>query len=270
MAMTCANCGARGNGKFCAQCGGVLSASVRCANCSNPIPSGGRFCNVCGTPVASAATTAVTQPVAATAGAGAGSKPNLPWVIAGIAVVALAAALILPRLGGESTPAATPPFAAAPGAGAMGDASSVDLSTMTPQEQATRLFNRVMESVSAGDSAQARAFAPMAVAAYSALEPRTMDDNYHYAMMNLINNDPEGTLAVTDAMLAEVPEHLYALFTAAQAHTLLGNPEEAADLYSRFVANYDEEMAAGRPEYQEHINVLPAMLEAAREQAAPS
>ena len=262
--MTCPNCGARGNGKFCSQCGGVLDATVRCAKCANPIPSGGRFCNMCGTPVSAIAATG------AGATGGAGARPNLPWVIAGVAVVALLAALIMPRMRGEDAATGTPAFAAAGGAaGPMGDASSVDLSSMTPQEQATRLFDRVMRAVSAGDSAQARAFAPMAVAAYAALDPKTPDDMYHLAMMNLINNDPQATLAATDEMLAETPNHLYALFTAAQAQALLGDRARAAQLYRQFVNSYEAEMAAGRPEYAEHANILPVYLAAAQEQAAP-
>lgn len=270
MAKVCPSCGTNSTGKFCSQCGTALDAAV-CASCGNTIPEGGRFCNMCGTPVAAAVgkgggkrakgrAAAAAVPVAS---AGAGASRNLPWIVAGAAVVALAVVLVMSM--GDSEPEA--PFAAAPAAGpaapAVGGPSAVDLSSMTPRQAADRLFNRVMTAVSGGDTAQARAFAPMAVSAYGMVADLDLDGRYHVAVIQLVNNQPTEALATANLILAEVPTHLFGHFTAAEAEQMLGNEEAAAAHYRQFLDNFDAELATGRVEYEEHEPVLPGMREQA-------
>jgi hypothetical protein len=46
---TCPHCAApSGPGKFCAECGGVLAATLKCVSCSAEIPSSAKFCPECG------------------------------------------------------------------------------------------------------------------------------------------------------------------------------------------------------------------------------
>src|SRR5215218_4911670 len=129
MAETCPACGAQASGRFCDSCGVALSAA--CRECGNPLPRGARFCNMCGASVAAtAAPAAIRQPV-------------LPWAVAGLALLALIAVVLVPRLGGrgEQPPATQqgpsaqqPPFAqgGAPAAGGpAGNPAAVDLSSMT-------------------------------------------------------------------------------------------------------------------------------------------
>jgi len=134
---------------------------------------------------------------------------------------------------------------------------------MTPRERADRLFNRVMQNVSAGDSAQARFFLPMALAAYADVPELDADGHYHVAVLNLAGGDPQSARAHADSILAETPSHLFGLFTAAQAEQALGNTERAREFYERFQASFAAESALARKEYTEHAAVMPLMREEA-------
>ncbi len=272
MANTCPACGKPASGRFCSECGTSLSEPVECRECGNEIPAGGRFCNMCGTPVGKAGGTgkqpARAGPAAAASPEPAKSSRGGTLAAAGGAALVLIAALvyIVPRLGGDSAPpppaASNAPFAPA---GAVGDPSAIDLSSMTPEQAAYRLFERVMLSVSEGDSVSARQFAPMAVQAYEMVPNKDLDAFYHMALLHLVNNDPVGARNTAEQMITQVPTHLFGLYTAGQAEQALGNSEASRDFYERFLANYDEELAVQRPEYQEHEAVLPAMLDNARQ-----
>lgn len=255
MTDTCPACGAAASGRFCGQCGAAIAAA--CAECGNPLPRGARFCNMCG------------APAGAVPAAAAPAKPSpLPWIVAGVAILALAAALLVPRMGGrdEAPPAAQGPFAgatpstqgSAPG-GPVGDPSSVDLSSMSPREAADRLFNRVMTAQGTGDSAQAQRFQPMAVMAYQRVGTLDADGRYHLAALYLVGGDFASARAQADSILAANPTHLFGLFSAAQAEKKRGDTAAARGFYQRFLSAYDAEVAKQLPEYQEHAQGLPAM-----------
>ena len=92
------------------------------------------------------------------------------WWIAGIAMFGLIVVVgwSMVRPGPPPTPGGGP--AAPAGAPAAGQAP-VDLSSMSPLDAANRLFNRVMTTLEAGDTAGALGFQPMAVQAYEMIEP---------------------------------------------------------------------------------------------------
>jgi len=257
-AETCPACGATASGRFCDKCGVALSAA--CRECGNPLPRGAKFCNMCG---------AAATPTAATAAA---ARPSvLPWAVAALALAALLAVVLIPRLGGggEEQPAAgQPPFVQAPvggapgaagGTGPVGNPGAVDLASMTPRDAADRLFNRVMTAVSTGDTAQARQFVPMAVMAYQRVDTLDADGRYHLAALQLVAGDYPAARAEADTLLAGNPSHLFGLFTAAQAELGRGDQARAKALYQRFVQQYDAEIAKKLPEYEEHAQGLPAM-----------
>lgn len=260
MSQTCPSCAGPASGRFCPHCGVAIEAE--CRECGSSLPPGARFCNQCAAPVA--------PPSAPPAGA-AGTRPVLPWAVAGVLAAALLAVVLVPGIRrGEPDPApgftasgtagGGPVADAAPAAPApAGNPGAVDLSSMTPREAADRLFNRVMESASAGDSAQARAFVPMAVAAYQRVEELDTDGHYHLAALHLVGGDPQAARAEANAILAREPQHLFGLFTAAQAEQAMGNRERARELYQRFLGQYDAEIARGLPEYAEHRQALPVM-----------
>lgn len=267
---TCPACGHAASGRFCSNCGASLPGRVQCAACGNEIPAGGRFCNQCGTPTPAASATVPGGSSAAshaeTPSTRTAKRPasTLPWVIAGLAVLALMIALVLPGADDEETQAVTAAGSAAPAAGGatqFGDASEVDLASMTPRERADRLFNRVMQSVSSGDSTQARFFLPMALAAYEEVPDLDADGHYHMAVLHLAGGDPEAARQRADSILTETPTHLFGLFTAAQAEQALGNTAQARELYQRFQSAFAAESALARTEYTEHNAVMPLMRE---------
>lgn len=253
MTETCPSCGAAASGRFCNACGAALNAA--CRECGNPLPAGARFCNECGTPaVASAATTR--------------RAPLLPWVLTGAAVVALAATLLINNnREAPAAPAAAQTVTAAPspgpvpsGAPAAGNPGAVDLASMTPRQAADRLFNRVMQNVSSGDTAGAKQFLPMAVAAYDRARPLDSDMRYHLAVLHLVGGDLAAARAQSDTILSANPKHLFGLFTGAQAAQGRGDSAASVSLYRRFLAAYDAEIARKDVvEYAEHSRALPAM-----------
>lgn len=260
MTKTCPACGQEANGRFCSQCGVTLDGAHQCRDCGHDLPENGRFCNQCGAPAALPAASALNQTEAAPAPA---RSTSLPWVIAAGALVALLAVVLVPRFRGEETaPQAVsgPPITGAPA----GDPSSVDLASMSPREAADRLFNRVMENVSTGDSAQARQFLPMALMAYQRVPELDLDGRYHLAVLQLVNNDPAAARAQADTILSAQPDHLFGLFTAAQAEQALGEEAAARELYGRFLARFESEVDRDLPEYRDHAQVLPAMREEAQ------
>ena len=251
---TCPACGAAASGRFCDHCGVALSAA--CRECGNPLPAGARFCNECGTP--------------AVAPAGAARRaPILPWALTGAAMLALVATLILNN--DRESPAAPAPVqtvAAAPqapgpmpsGPPAAGNPGAVDLASMTPREAADRLFNRVMQNVSSGDSATARQFLPMAVAAYDRARPLDSDGRYHLAVLHLVGGNLDAARAQSDTILSSNPKHLFGLFTGAQAAQGRGDTAAAVSLFRRFLAAFEAEKARKDViEYADHAQALPAM-----------
>src|SRR5690606_24308488 len=120
--MKCAVCQTEGQGAYCAACGAPLEGAA-CRGCQAPLVPGARYCVACGQPVRAAAS-------------------NLPWYIAGAALVALIAVVLAGMLRSpRPAPAAAPSIAAGPAADGSSMLAAPPL-TGTPREQADRLFNR--------------------------------------------------------------------------------------------------------------------------------
>jgi tetratricopeptide (TPR) repeat protein len=250
----CPECGKAATGNFCQHCGAKL---------------GGRFCNQCGAKVAPAAVFC-NQCGSKVDGGGAGHRAaaasvvggqNLPWWIAGAAmfvlIVVVGVNMVQP---GPATPAADP---AAPFAGT-GTGQPPDLSTMTPREAADRLFDRVMRSVSAGDSASAQAFLPMAIAAYDRAQPLDNDGLFHLSMLNRAANNLDAALANAEQILSAEPNHILGLSEAAEAAIELGRLDEAEGYYRRLTESYGAESTRPLPEYQGHSGMLESARSAAQ------
>lgn len=151
-----------------------------------------------------------------------------------------------PELQGTSTP------------GGFGNPSSVDIASMTPATRADRLFDRVVRSLSTGDSVQAMAFLPMALAAHGQVPDLDADGRYHFAVLHLVDRNPAAARAQADSILLQDPDHLLALFTAAEAEDALGNAGAARIHYRRFLESYDAETGRALPEYRDHAPALEA------------
>lgn len=267
----CPSCGKQAAGNFCQHCGSALGGRF-CNQCGAELPSEGRFCNQCGatakdSPAKDATAKASKAGGKAASGkrrgggasketAAAGATANhLPWWFAGFSMFALIMVvgwnMVQPAgptapAGGGMTPGAAP--TGAPGA------ASTDISQMSPREAADNLFNRVMQAASAGDSAQAQGFLPMALQAYEMAQPLDMDGLFHLALLQRTAGQPESALATAQQMLETEPNHILALGAAAEAAVELGETDQATAFYQQLLANIDTEIGRTLPEYQQHMN----------------
>lgn len=243
--MKCPSCGTdAGTAKFCPNCGTAL-ADRTCTGCGAKLSARSKFCPDCGKAVG-AAGAPLTSP----------SAPHssfLPWLIAGVAVVALATTIIIA--------VTRRPAPAAAGAGATPTGTPApDISNMTPREQADRLFNRVMESSTTGDTARIAFFGPMAINAYANIAPLDADARLHVGMIHLTLGATDAALAQADSIQTEAPQHLFGPLLAARAAEAAGNDARRRTAYRALLARWDAERAKNLTEYQQHD----ADLQAAR------
>jgi hypothetical protein len=156
-----------------------------------------------------------------------------------------------PRIPSMANPGAAasagPPEAAGP---------APDISRMTPRERFDRLFNRIMQAASDGDTAEVVRFTPMALGAYAQLDSFDTDARYHAAVLQLQAGDASAAAALADTILAEAPGHLFGYVVRGAAAQLRNDAAALARARRDFLARFPAERAAGRPEYAEHAPVI--------------
>jgi hypothetical protein len=214
----------------CHACGAQLSANVR-------------FCHKCGAAVGGGG------------GQATGWRVGLPWAVAGAALGALVTVLAM-RVGGASPRDVTTlggPVGVAP-----------DISQMSPEERANRLFNRIMILDEAGKADSVRFFLPMALGAYSQLPALDVDARYHIGLIQLAGGQPAGALAQADTILRTVPNHLFAFVLRAHAYRDLSNRQAQRRAYADFLRHEAAELARNRPEYAEHRELAAFRTEASQ------
>src|SRR2546425_349781 len=214
---------------------------MNCHACGAQLAGTARFCHKCRAQVGGA------PPQAA------GGRGGLPWGVAGIAVGALLTVLVL-RLGaGSREPGAGAP-ASAPAPGSLLPAP--DISQMSPEERATRLYNRVMSLHSQGKPDSAEFFLPMALQAYAMLPALDVDARYHIGVLDLAGGHAPAALAQADTIQRMVPSHLFGLMLRARGFELEGDAARARRAYQDFLKNEAAERARKRPEYDDHAENL--------------
>jgi tetratricopeptide (TPR) repeat protein len=256
--MKCPSCGAEASGKFCASCGNPLAAK-KCPSCGAAVPPGSRFCTGCGNTL-SGGGRAKSQSAKPSAP---GGNANLAWWVAGALLVVVLFALgypVLTRSNSQGGGGAVPPGMG----GATGGSGLVDLTTMSLEEQGTVLFNRVMGSSSAGDTADVEFFLPKALTIYEQLNPSDPDGLYHYALLHQVGGDFEAALSKALEGLAQIPDYLLLLAVAAEASVGLGDEAGAREWYSHFLDVYDAEMGLLRPGYEHHQTIFSVYRDEAR------
>lgn len=259
---TCPECGKPAGGNFCQHCGAALGGRF-CNQCGAKLSAGAAFCNQCGAKAGAGGGGGGGRRAAAVAAVG---GANAPWWIAGVAMFGL----ILVVGWNMVRPAA--PAASAPGAAGAGTAGGVDpsgpgttdISKMTPREAADRLFDRVMRTISAGDTAGAMGFQPMAVQAYELAEPLDMDGLFHLALLQQLA-DASAALATAKRMLQTEADHVLALGVAAEASATLGDSAAAREYFQHLLRVYDVQFAKSLPEYDAHRTVMAELRTAAEE-----
>src|SRR6058998_2280355 len=214
---------------------------MNCHACGASLAATARFCHKCGAQVAG------THP--------SGWRAGLPWGVAGAALGALLTVVAL-RLGAGSRepgagdgPEATAPRSPLP---------APDISQMSPEERATRLYNRVMLLHTQGKSDSAGFFLPMALQAYAMLPALDVDARYHVGVLDLTGGDYAAALAQADSIRRAVPTHLFAFMLRARALELRRDPAGAHRAYRDFLQHEAAERARNRPEYTDHKDNLDA------------
>jgi len=134
---------------------------------------------------------------------------------------------------------------------------------MSPEERATRLYNRVMTLHSQGKADSAGFFLPMALQAYAMLPALDVDARYHIGVLDLTGGDETGALAQADSINRAVPHHLFAFMLRARALELRGDAAGARRAYGDFLRHETAERARKRPEYAEHETNLSTFHEQA-------
>ncbi len=251
---SCPACGAQTSGKFCSECGAPLSARS-CPKCNAEMSARAKFCPECGFAAPGAAAGRSGASAAAT-----GQAAMLPWIVAGVAVVALLATLIVVvtrRPAGVDTAAAAAPFAP-------GQRATTDISNMTPREQADRLFNRVMQASTNGDTAQVQFFGPMTINAYGMMDSLDPDARLHLGMVQLVLGNTAAVLAQADSIARGARTHLFGSLLRARAAEARADAALARQAYREFLANWDAERARNLPEYQQHDADLQQLRTAAQ------
>lgn len=248
----CPSCGKPASGRFCTECGGVVG-EARCGVCEVGLTPGAKFCHDCGAP---AGAVDPRRQLAARTPTAAVPTTNLPW-IAGAFVFVTVVVIFAAQRAGQATPAAAP-------ASPTGGAQAVDITSMTPQEQASRLFDRVMRLSEEGKRDSVALFASMALAVYESLGPLDADGRYDYGRIAQVSGQLDLAQAQADTILQSAPRHLLGILLAAAVADARGNHTQRAALERRLLDAESSELARGLDEYARHRVDIDAAIAAAK------
>jgi hypothetical protein len=192
------------------------------------------------------------------------SGRNVVWWAAGGLLLLMVLAVGFPVLSRSSGGTAPAGGGMDPGMGGMPTGSGIaDLGSMSLEDQATVLFNRVMMSNSADNASDVAFFLPKALVIHEQVSPTDPDGLYHYALLLMLAEDPEGALSKALEGLQEVPDYLLLLAVAGEASAALGDSAAAREFYAHFLEVYEVEMALMRFGYDHHQPILPMYREEA-------
>ena len=270
----CAACSTPGTGRFCSSCGASLEPTV-CAGCAAPLTPGSRFCHNCGMQSGAQSPPALrdAQPAKVQ------TSNTLPWIVAAIALVMLLAFLAGGAFNKRRGSALDAPQNALPQAGLDDRATSADqsgsaairgpdISQLSPQERADRLFNRVMLLDSQSKTDSVLFFAPMAISAYQMLSPMNADQRYDLGRIAEVAGALTLARAQADTILAGNSAHLLGLVLASRIATLENRTTDARGFAARLLSASQPGAAKKLPEYERHGDDIAQALVLARRSAA--
>ena len=243
-------------------------SSAFCAACGAQLTPGARFCHRCGQAVGETVFAPGAAPVPpAVSAPSTSSNQTLPWAVAAIALLALIALVAGQRFGRRPTTAATDaPVAAPQTAGPFSGGSdpnatssdpgagerpvrAPDISAMSPEERALRLFNRVVSLAEQGKRDSVQFFAPMALMSFQSLPSPTLLQRFELGRIAELAEVKEIITAQADTILAASPTHLLGLSLASTAAGMRKEFSKQADYDRRLLAAAKAERAKNLPEY---------------------
>jgi predicted Zn-dependent protease len=169
--------------------------------------------------------------------------------VALLALTAFVSGALISRRSGTPDAGIGPQSATTPLGGAP---SAPDISNMSPEERASRLFNRVMAYSEQGKMDSARFFAPMAIQAYQMIGPLDPHARYDIGAISATVGEVALARLEADSILAVQPKNLLGLVLAIRTATMAGDAAGAAGFQRRLVAAAPTERANGAKEYTEH------------------
>jgi hypothetical protein len=255
-------------------------SSSFCAACGAQLSAGARFCHRCGQTVGDAVVAPGTLSPATSSAPALPPNQTLPWAVAAIALLAFIALLAGQRFNrgpaAAAAPAAEPPPAgpfAGGGAPAGGPASgerpvrAPDISKMTPDERALRLFNRVVSLAEQGKRDSVQFFAPMALMSFQSLPTPTLLQRFELGRIAELADVKEIATAQADTILQSSPTHLLGLSLASTAARMRGDTKSQAGFDKRLIAAAVSERAKNLQEYEVTQIDLDSALARARRNA---
>jgi hypothetical protein len=260
----CPSCGNPATGRYCANCGAPLTGAT-CATCSADLTPGAKFCHRCGTSVGAAA-------------APAPRTSSLPWIVAALAFLALFAMAAGRGFNARRSNTVDGSQNALPqaglddrGVGSDDQSAGVrapDISSLSPQERADRLYNRVMMLATQGKVDSVQFFAPMALTAYQMLSPLNADQRYDMGRIGEVAGALPLAKSQADSILLENPNHLLGLILEARLAVIAGDSTQLHSYERRLIAAEKTEMAKKREEYLRHKDDIANALQQAHRSLA--
>ena len=139
-----------------------------------------------------------------------------------------------------------------------------DISNLSPQERADRLYNRVMLLASQGKVDSVQFFAPMAITAYQMLSPLNIDQRYDMGRVGEVAGALPLAQAQADSILGEEPNHLLGLILQLRLAALARDTSRLRSYERKLLAAERVELAKQRDEYTRHRDDIVSALGQAR------
>jgi hypothetical protein len=195
---------------------------------------------------------AATSASAATPARWSGSRIGAGLVA--LAVIVFVGAQIGSRGSGADAPADRIPLAP------QTVGSAPDITSMTPRERASRLYDRIMRLHEERKADSVTFFAPMALASYASITDMDADTRYDMARVAMVAGALPVAKAQADTILRADSTHLLGLLLAADVARAGNDRVKASRLEATFVSAAPRERARNLAEYAAHSAEIDAAL----------